>query len=366
MKVPFLDLQALHETLAEPLEAAFKRVMASGRYVLGPELEAFEDEFARYCSARHCIGVGNGLEALSLLLRAYGIGEGDDVLVPSNTFIATWLAVTYCGARPVAVEPDPTTYNIDPNRLEAALTPRTRAIIPVHLYGQAADMDPILEVANGRDLIVIEDAAQAQGALYKSRRVGSLAHAAATSFYPGKNLGALGDGGAVLTNDDDIAEKVRRLRNYGSTEKYLHDLLGQNSRLDDLQAAFLRTKLLALDGWNEKRRAIARHYLSELDSSRLTLPKVLDQAEPVWHLFVVRCSCRAGLQQHMKAKGIDFGIHYPTPPHLQPCYAPWDNPLPIAETLSREVLSLPMSPLQSEEETEYVIEMVNRYLHSDA
>lgn len=362
MQVSFLNVKRLNQALAEPLEAAFKRVMNSGWFVLGPELEAFEEEFARYCCVEHCVGVGNGLEALRLLLRAYGIGSGDEVIVPSNTFIATWLAVTHCGATPVAVEPNPATHNLDPALIEAALTPNTRAIIPVHLYGQTADMDPILAVANTRGLIVIEDAAQSQGARYKSRRAGSLGHAAATSFYPGKNLGGLGDGGAVLTNDRHIADKVRGLRNYGSTAKYQHDIVGYNSRLDELQAAFLRTKLAALDGWNEKRRSVAQHYLSALDALPLILPTVPNWAEPVWHLFAVRSSTRDALQAHLSALGIGTGIHYPIPPHLQACYAPWDKELPVAETLAREVISLPMSPMQTEEETEYVVEAVKKYL----
>ncbi len=314
MKVPFLDLKRVHQSLAEPLEAAFQRVMLSGWFVMGAELDLFEKEFARYCEVEHCVGVGNGLEALHLILRAYSIGDGDEVIVPSNTFIATWFAVTQSGAKPIAVEPDPATHNLDPALIEAAITSRTRAIIPVHLYGQPADLDPILQVAASRDLIVIEDAAQAQGARYKSRRVGSLGHAAATSFYPGKNLGALGDGGAVLTNDQFIADGVRNLRNYGSSLKYKHDSLGQNSRLDELQAAFLRVKLGALDDWNERRRAIAQRYLSRLEPSNLVLPKVINETESVWHLFVVRSKARDALLARLKERGVEAAIHYPTPP----------------------------------------------------
>ena len=262
MQVPFLDLGRLHQSIRAPLDAAYHRVMDSGWFIMGPELEAFEAEFAQYCEVKHCIGVGNGLEALHLLLRAYGIGPGDEVIVPSNTFIATWLAVTQCGATPVPVEPDVNTHNIDPALIAAAITPRTRAIMPVHLYGQPADMDPINEIAAKHGLIVIEDAAQAQGARYKGRRTGSLGHAAGTSFYPGKNLGALGDGGAVLTSDDAIADKVRQLRNYGSKIKYQHDLAGYNSRLDEMQAAFLRVKLTVLDDWNALRSEIADQYSS--------------------------------------------------------------------------------------------------------
>lgn len=250
MIIPFLDLARLHENIKEPLQQAFRRVLDSGWFIMGPELSAFEDEFARYSEVKHCIGVGNGLEAIHLLLRAYEIGAGDEVIVPSNTFIATWLAVSQCGAKPVPVEPNIKTYNINPELIEAAITERTKAIIAVHLYGQIADIDAINDIAKRHGLIVIEDAAQAQGALYKGRRACSLGHAAATSFYPGKNLGALGDGGAVLTNDDAIADSIKRLRNYGSQKKYQHDVAGYNSRLDEMQAALLRVKLSWLDEWN--------------------------------------------------------------------------------------------------------------------
>ena len=258
--VSFLDLATLHLSIRPQLDAAYTRVMDSGWFIAGPELDAFESEFARYCDVEHCVGVGNGLDAIHLLLRACGIGPGDEVLVPSNTFIATWLAVTQCGATPVPVEPLVATHNIDPALLEAHITTKTRAIIPVHLYGQPADMDPINAVAEKHNLVVIEDAAQAQGARYKGRRVGSLGHAAATSFYPGKNLGALGDGGAVLTSDAHIAKKIRQLRNYGSEVKYQHQVQGYNSRLDEMQAAFLRVKLSTLDAWNDRRRQIASTY----------------------------------------------------------------------------------------------------------
>ena len=345
MNVPFLDLKAAHEEIGAELDAAFRRVRESGWYIMGPELEAFEAEFAAYSGAAHCVGVGNGLEALHLLLRAYGIGPGDEVLVPSNTFIATWLAVTQCGATPVPVEPDPGTMNIDPARLARAVTPRTRAVMPVHLYGQPADMDPIMEFAAARGLVVIEDAAQSQGARYKGRPAGSLGHAAGTSFYPGKNLGALGDGGAVLTSDAAIADKVRRLRNYGSAVKYHHDVAGYNSRLDELQAALLRVKLRRLDEWNGRRRSIARSYLDGLAGLPLSLPVVPQWAEPAWHLFVVQSRGRDALQKELSARGVGTVIHYPIPAHRQACYAagPW-GPLPIAERLSAEVLSLPMDP----------------------
>jgi dTDP-4-amino-4,6-dideoxygalactose transaminase len=349
--VPFLDLGRLHQSIREPLDAAYRRVADSGWFIMGPELEAFEAEFARYCEVKYCLGVGNGLEALHLLLRAYDIGPGDEVIVPSNTFIATWLAVSQCGATPVPVEPSPATHNLDPALITAAITSRTRAIIPVHLYGQAADMDPINALAAKHGLVVIEDAAQAQGARYKGRRAGSLGHAAATSFYPGKNLGALGDGGAVLTNDHAIAEKVKQLRNYGSKVKYQHDLPGYNSRLDEMQAAFLRAKLAVLDTWNGRRREIAELYSQLLRGTDLELPVVPEYAEPVWHLYVIRSQQRDALKAQLEQHGVATVIHYPIPPHRQACYQSYQGQnLPVAELLAAEVLSLPMSPAMTADE----------------
>jgi dTDP-4-amino-4,6-dideoxygalactose transaminase len=363
MRVPFLDLGRLHQSIRAPLDAAYHRVMDSGWFIMGPELEAFEAEFAQYCEVKHCIGVGNGLEALHLLLRAYGIGSGDEVIVPSNTFIATWLAVTQCGATPVPVEPDVNTHNIDPVLIAAAITSRTRAIMPVHLYGQPADMDPINEIAAKHGLIVIEDAAQAQGARYKGRRAGSLGHAAGTSFYPGKNLGALGDGGAVLTSDDAIADKVRQLRNYGSKIKYQHDLAGYNSRLDEMQAAFLRVKLTVLDDWNAKRRELADQSSSLLNATGIVLPFVPGYAEPVWHLYVIRSKQRDALMAHLEQQGVSTVIHYPIPPHRQACYQDFQgHSLPIAEMLAMEVLSLPMSPAMGAEELEWVAHTIAAFL----
>lgn len=362
MQVPFLDLARLHLPLRAEFDEAYHRVMDSGWFIMGPELDAFETEFASYSDVKHCIGVGNGLEALHLLLRAYGIGQGDEVIVPSNTFIATWLAVTECGATPVPVEPSMDTHNIDTALIEAAITSRTRAIMPVHLYGQPADMDPINALANKHNLIVIEDAAQAQGARYKGQRVGSLGHAAATSFYPGKNLGALGDGGAVLTNDNAIASKVRQLRNYGSTVKYQHDLLGYNSRLDELQAAFLRVKLKHLDDWNSRRREIADAYSTLLAGSGHVLPVVPEYAEPVWHLYVIRQSQRDALKTQLEKAGVSTVIHYPTPPHQQACYADGHfGEFPIAEQLAQEVLSIPMSPDLSDEEIQLTVSALRRF-----
>lgn len=355
--VPFLDLGAVNGLIRDELDAAFRRVLDSGWFIMGPELEAFEAEFAEYSGVKHCIGVGNGLEALHLLLRAYQVGPGDEVIVPSNTFIATWLAVSECGATPVAVEPNPLTHNIEAQAIERAITPRTKAIMPVHLYGQPADMDPINALAGKHGLVVIEDAAQAQGALYKGRRAGSLGNAAGTSFYPGKNLGALGDGGAVLTSDDTIADKVRRLRNYGSRVKYQHDLAGYNSRLDELQAAFLRVKLAVLDDGNVRRREVAALYSSLLDGRGFTLPVVPAYAEPVWHLYVIRHSQRDAIQAHLFRCGVSTVIHYPIPPHKQGCYASYaDARFPLAEQLATEVLSLPISPVMTDDDVNCVVE----------
>ena len=360
--VSFLDLGRLHQSIREPLDAAYHRVVDSGWFIMGPELEAFESEFAQYCEAKHCIGVGNGLEALHLLLRAYGIGPGDEVIVPSNTFIATWLAVTECGATPVPVDPNIDTHNIDPALIGNAITSRTRAIIPVHLYGQPADMDPICVLAAKHGLIVIEDAAQAQGARYKGRRAGSLGHAAATSFYPGKNLGALGDGGAVLTNDDAIAERVKQLRNYGSKIKYQHDLVGYNSRLDEMQAAFLRAKLTVLDEWNARRREIATQYSTLLAGADMDLPVIPEFAEPVWHLYVIRSKQRNTLKAHLDQQGVSTVIHYPIPPHRQACYQEYKgHNLPIAVLLAEEVLSLPMSSSLEAAEVEHVASSTLRF-----
>lgn len=347
MNIPFLDLKPPHEELRTELREAFERVLDSGWYILGNEVKQFEQEFAEYCEAEHCVGVGNGLEALHMILRAYGIGEGDEVIVPSNTYIATWLAVSYAGATPIPVEPDEHTYNIDPSRIEAAITPRTKAIIAVHLYGQPADMDAINSVAKKHNLKVIEDAAQAHGARYKGRRVGTLGDAAGFSFYPGKNLGAIGDGGAITTNDAVIAEKIRVLGNYGSRIKYNNEVKGFNSRLDELQAAFLREKLKKLDEWNGRRKKVAAEYLTGMCHCNIVLPHVPDWADPVWHLFVVRSTHRDQLQKKLGEAGISTMIHYPIPPHLQGAYSELGygaGSFSIAEQIHREVLSFPMGP----------------------
>jgi dTDP-3-amino-3,4,6-trideoxy-alpha-D-glucose transaminase len=346
-RIPFLDVPAAYAELRDDLDEAARRVMASGQFILGPDVAAFEEEFAAYCGARHAIGVGSGLDALRLTLLGLGLGPGDEVVVPSNTFIATWLAVSQVGATPVPVEPDPETHNVTPDGVEAALTARTKAIMPVHLYGQPADMDALTALGRERGIPVVEDAAQAQGARLRGRRAGALADAAGFSFYPGKNLGALGDAGAVTTNDDALAERVRLLRNYGSKRKYHHDVPGMNSRLDTLQAAFLRIKLRRLDKWNDRRRAVAARYLELLDGvDELALPAVPGWAEPVWHLFVVRHPRRDELQERLAAAGVDTIIHYPIPPHRAGAYAEefGARSLPIAERLADEVLSLPMGP----------------------
>ncbi len=356
-KVPFLDLRACYLELKKEIDAAYQRVMDSGWYIWGKEVESFESEFAEYCNVKHCIGVGNGLDALHLILRALDIGEGDEVIVPANTFIATWLAVSYAGATPVPVEPDERTYNIDPSRIEEAITPRTKALIPVHLYGQSADLDPIIEIAKRYNLKVIEDAAQAHGARYKGKRTGGLGDAAGFSFYPGKNLGAFGDGGAVTTNDKVLAEKIRVLSNYGASIKYKHDMKGFNTRLDELQAAFLRVKLRKLDKWNERRKEIAYMYFKELvNIGELILPYVPIWTEPVWHLFVVRAEKREKIQSYLNEKGIQTLIHYPIPPHLQRAYIDLAHyNLPISAQLHKEVLSLPIGPTMSRSETNHVI-----------
>ena len=361
MIVPFLDMRFPYVELKTELDQVYQRVMESGRYILGDEVEKFEHEYAAYCGVNHCIGVGNGLEALHLVLRAWGIGEGDEVIVPSNTFIATWLAVTYAGARPVPVEPDINTYNINSDMIESAITPRTKAIIPVHLYGQPANMLAINEVAHRFGLKVLEDAAQAHGAKCYGKVVGGLGDAAGFSFYPGKNLGSMGDGGAITTNDADVAAKLRELRSYGSHIKYHHNTCGFNSRLDELQAAFLRVKLQYLNDWNARRRERANSYLSELKNMNLILPFVPDWAEAVWHLFVVRVKERKKFQDYLSENGIGTLIHYPIPPHLSGAYKNngWNiGQFPIAENLAQEIISLPMGPHLTNEEINFVAHIV--------
>jgi dTDP-4-amino-4,6-dideoxygalactose transaminase len=365
MDVPFLDIRSSYLEFKAEFDAAVARVLDSGWYILGEEVEAFEREFAATLGVKHCVGVANGLDALHLILRACDIKEGDEVIVPANTYIATWLAITYAGAKPVPVEPVEATYNLDPARIESAVTPRTKAIMLVHLYGQPADMDPIREVASRRGLCVIEDAAQAHGATYKGHKAGSLADAAGWSFYPGKNLGAMGDAGAVTTDDDELADRVRVLRNYGSRVKYFNEVKGFNSRLDPLQAAFLRVKLNHLTEWNSRRKTLAGRYMEALaDVPDLTLPHVPEWADPSWHLFVVRHPQRDALQKHLTAQGIGTLIHYPIPPHLSEAYRELgykQGDFPITESIHRTVLSLPMGPHLSAEQLERVVEGIRSF-----
>jgi dTDP-4-amino-4,6-dideoxygalactose transaminase len=364
-EVAFLDLRAAYLELKQEIDDATARVLDSGWYLLGQEAAAFERGFSAYLGVDHCVGVGNGLDALHLAMRALGVREGDEVLVPSNTYIATWLAVSYAGATPVPVEPDPRTYNIDPAQIERSITCRTKGIIPVHLYGQPADMDGIKEVANAHKLWILEDAAQGHGARYKGKRVGSLGDVAAWSFYPGKNLGALGDAGAVTTNNSEIADRVRTLRNYGSRIKYFHEVQGFNSRLDEIQAATLRVKLRYLDEWNERRRRIAAYYREQLSETNLLLPLVPDWAEAVFHLFVVRSLKRDELRSRLEEVGIYTLIHYPVPPHLQAAYSNLGfakGAFPISEKIHEEVLSLPMGPHLSESQAKTVVDAVREFM----
>lgn len=357
--IPFLDLKATYEELKPEFDSAYQRVMNSGWYLLGKELEAFEAEYAAYCGTKYCLGVANGLDALQLILRAYDIGAGDEVIVPANTFIATWLAVSYVGAVPVPVEVDQKTYNIAPDRIEAAITPRTKAIMPVHLYGQPADMDPILAIANKHGLKVIEDSAQAQGARYKGRRTGGLGDAAGHSFYPGKNLGAFADAGAVTTNDAVVYAKIKKLRNYGAAVKYQHELQGVNSRIDELTAAFLRVKLRKLDEWNARRKKIADLYLDQLSTANCQLPTVACWNQHAWHLFVIRHPKRDLLQKTLSEAGIGTLIHYPVPPHLTGAYQSLGfkaGDFPVTEQLCSEILSLPIGPHLRDEQVEFLVE----------
>ena len=364
MKVPFLDLRAAYLELKTEIDAAVARVLDSGWYILGEEVEVFEAEWAAYCEAKQAVGVANGLDALHLALRALGVGPGDEVIVPSNTYIATWLAVSQCGAMPVPVEPDERTYNIDPARIEAAITEKTKVILPVHLYGQPADIDPILAIARQHGLRVLEDAAQAHGARYKGQRIGAHGDAVAWSFYPGKNLGALGDGGAVTTNDLDIADRIRVLRNYGSHVKYVNEVQGFNSRLDPIQAAVLRVKLQYLDEWNDRRALIAAQYLEGIAYIGLLLPYVPEWAKPVWHLFVVLRKQRDELIKQMNGAGVATLIHYPIPPHRQAAYAHAGfsaDAYPIAARMAEGVLSLPIGPQLKGHDVELVIDALVQF-----
>ena len=364
MKIPFVTFKPLERELDTDIRSAFDRVYSNSWYIAGKEDAKFEKEFASYCGTGYCVGTGNGLDALMLSLKALGIKEGDEVIVPSNTFIATALAVTYCGATPVFVEPDIKTYNIDPNGIESKISARTKAIMPVHLYGQACDMDSILSIAREHNLYVVEDCAQAHGAGYKGKKVGSFGTAAGFSFYPGKNLGALGDSGAVVTSDNGLAEKIRALGNYGSDYKYHHIYKGNNSRLDELQAAFLLAKLPSLDKVNGNRRATAKKYLEGISNQEVILPYVNPDCLPVWHIFAIRSKRRDELEKYLKEKDIGTNKHYPIPMHLQNCYRDLridKGCLPVAEEISNTELSIPMYYGMKDEEIQYVIDMINRF-----
>ena len=362
MKIPFVSFLPMEHELNDDLRAAFGRVFKRSWYIEGAEDRAFEEAFAAFCGTKHCIGVGNGLDALMLALKALGVGAGDEVIIPSNTFIATALAVTYTGAKPVLVEPDIRTFNINPALIEAAVTEKTKAIMPVHLYGQPCDMDPVMEIAEKHSLFVVEDCAQAHGALYKGRKVGTFGIAAGFSFYPGKNLGALGDAGACVTDDKALADKIRALGNYGSDYKYHHIYPGHNSRLDEMQAAFLAAKLPHLDRMNAERRRIAAMYSEGIHNPEVTTPVVMDGCTPVWHIYGVRCAKRDALEKHLNELGIGTNKHYPIPIHLQECYRDLNIPrgaLPVAEEISRTELSIPMYYGMKDEEIRYVIDAVN-------
>lgn len=359
--VPFLDLQRGYDELETEINAAVRASLASGRYIGGHEVEAFEAAFAKYTQTPHCIGVGNGLDAIRLVLDAMDIGPGDDVLVPSNTFIASWLAVSQVGATPIPVEPDPLTHNVTAAAFEKAITARTRVLMPVHLYGCPAPIDDIVALAARHDLKVVEDAAQAHGARWKDKPIGGHGDAATWSFYPGKNLGAYGDAGAITTRDADMAQRIRMLANYGSQERYVHDLQGLNSRLDPVQAAILSVKLSHLPDWTEQRRAIAARYNTAFaDNADITLTTVPQAANPVWHLYVIRHPRRDALQAWLAEQGVQTLIHYPCPPHQQKAYATGAS-LPVAERLAGEVLSLPMGPQMTDAEVDQVIAAVTAF-----
>jgi dTDP-4-amino-4,6-dideoxygalactose transaminase len=365
MIVPFVDLKAQYKTIAAEVEAAMQRVVTDADFILGSDVEKFEQEFARFCRAEYAVGLDSGTSALELALRAFGIGEGDEVITVSHTFIATAAAISYTGARPILVDIDPDTYNLDPKQIEAAITPRTKAIVPVHLYGQAADLEPILSIAHKHKLLVIEDACQAHGALYKGKSVGSLGDAGCFSFYPGKNLGAYGDAGMVVTNSKEIADKLKLLRNYGQPQKYQHVMMGYNRRLDSLQAAVLRAKLRHLDYWNDARRRAAKLYDEMLEgAAEVKTPYRAEESTHVYHLYVIQHPRRDQLLQHLKDRGVYGGLHYPTPVHLQPCYEHLNKPagsLPVTEAIASRVISLPMFAEITEEQIKYVCDCIRSF-----
>ena len=368
MKIPFVSFASMHTPLKDAMAKAFEAVYDKGMFVCGDKLDQFEIDYAAFNQVKHCIGVSNGLDALHLCLRALQIGSGDEVIIPSNTFIATVLAVTYVGATPVFVEPSTETYNIDVEKMEAAITSKTKAIIPVHLYGQACQMDAINTIAEKYNLYIIEDNAQAQGASFNGKLTGSYGIANATSFYPGKNLGALGDGGAVTTNDNGINQSIRKLRNYGSAKKYEHEVAGYNMRLDELQAAFLSVKLLHLQSWTAQRQQVAAWYDEGLNNiSQLQLPQLATGATHVYHLYVIRTSERDALQDFLSKHDIGTLIHYPIPPHLQKAYFHLnyeEGSFPIAEELAKTSLSLPLWPGMTKEMVDYVVEKIGKFFAS--
>lgn len=361
--IKFLDLCKINSEYHHNFSTAFKNFIDAGWYINGNEVRLFESEFSQYCNTRFCVGVGNGLDALKILLKSYGIGPGDEVIVPSNTFIATWLAVSDVGARPIPVRPDYQSWNIDVHEIEKSITKKTRAIIPVHLYGLPVDMDPLIEISKSNNLVVIEDAAQAHGALYKGKRIGSLGDSAATSFYPGKNLGALGDGGAILTNDEHICLSSKKLRNYGSIEKYVHEARGYNSRLDEIQASLLRVKLSNLDNSNSRRAELATIYSSKLNKTNIALQHIPNWANPVWHLYVIRVKGnRDSLMSNLRKEGIETMIHYPIPCAMQDCYKDQGYKVDdITMDLAGSILSLPLNPSLSDQDINYVVDAVNSY-----
>ncbi len=367
MKIPWSTVSYMHKELNEELQKAFMKVLESDWFIQGSFVKEFEDAYAKFCGTDYCIGTGNGLDAITIILKAMGIGAGDEVIIPSFTFIATALAVEYAGAKPVFVEVDPDAALIDPSRIKKAITRRTKAVLPVHLYGQPAPMDEIWEIARRYGLKVIEDAAQAHGAVYKGKRVGSLGDAASFSFYPGKNLGALGDAGCITTNDKELAAKIRAIGNYGSETKYIHDYMGVNSRLDEVQAAFLSVKLSHLEKWNEDRKRIAVRYLEEIKNPKIKLPLV-KTGDHVWHIFAVRCDERDNLKKHLEKEGIGTNIHYPVPMHCQKAFAHYGLPhgsYPIAEELADTELSLPIYWGMTDVELGFVISLINKFEGAD-
>ena len=365
MQINFLNMAETYRDFHDEIFDSVKKVIEKGIFILGDEVKEFEKEFAKYCNTKFCVTVSNGLDALQLTLRAWDIGEGDEVIVPAHTFIATWLAVSYTGAKPVPVEVDEKTYNVNINLIERAITPKTKAIIAVHLYGQPADIDPVINLAKKYNLKVLEDSAQAHGALYKNRKCGSLGDAAAFSFYPAKNLGAFGDGGCVTTNDEILTKKIKQLSNYGSDIKYIHNYKGFNCRLDEIQAAVLRIKLKYLNNQNIQRRAVVEKYYGLLmDNNNLILPYYIDTAIPVWHQFVILTEQRDSLRKYLLDNGIETIIHYPVPPHKQNAYMEYNNAsFPVTEKISNSCLSLPISEKIKPAEQEYVVGKINEFFN---